>query len=288
MDRRPARGHIPYVLLSWLGGRRVTDGAWLAAILIVAGFAAYLLTQYSTPVPEPIARSLPVAHAESWIQANLTSSTPLSADARVAFDLGFYGFTDAHAVGTDGRGTQYWETDGFIVLTPAIRDVVSRSLERAAARTSTAPVAVFGGGADRVEVRMIVHSSASSLDERLAGDARDRAAAGSALMRNPRVTVDAAVRTPLGRGELDLRAAAVLALLAAKTDVHLAKVVTDKSEAAAGRPARTLTLTLRDAEALATTLRTLPAAYAPAGVRKVDAGTRLEWSVGLAPMSILA
>jgi hypothetical protein len=96
------------------------------------------------------------------------------------------------------------------------------------------------------------------------------------------------LRRPLGRGELDLRAATVLALLAAKTDVHLAKIVIDRSEAAAGRPARTLTLTLRDADALAATLHTLPAAYAPAGVRTAGATTRLDWSVGLAPMSILA
>jgi hypothetical protein len=288
MDRRPARGHTPYVLLSWLGDRRVSDGAWLAAILIVAGFAAYLLTKYSTPVPQPRGRSLPVVQAESWIQANLARETPLSADPRVAFDLRLYGFTAAHAVEVNGRGTQSWDTDEFIVSTPTIRDVVSRSLERAAARTSTEPVAVFGGAADRVEVRMIVHASASNLDEHLASDARDRATAGSALMRNPRVTLDAAMRRPLGSGELDLRAATVLALLAAKTNVHIAKILIDKSEAAAGRPARTLTLTLRDADALATTLHTLPAAYAPARVGKAGAATRLQWSVGLTPMSILA
>ncbi len=288
MDRRPARGHTPYDLLSWFGDRRMTDGAWLAAILIVAGFVAYLLMNYSTPVPEPTVSSLPVAQAESWLRANLARGTPLSADPRVAFDLGLHGFTATHAVEADGRGTQSWDTDDFVVSTPTIRDVISRSLERAAARTSTELVAVFGRAADRVEVRMIVHANASSLDERLANDARDRAAAGSALMRNPHVTLDAALCTPLGKGELDLRAAAVLALLATKTDVRITKIVTDRSEAAAGRPARTLTLTLRDADALATTLRTLPGAYAPASVRKADAGTRLEWSVGLAPMSILA
>jgi hypothetical protein len=157
-----------------------------------------------------------------------------------------------------------------------------------AARISTAPVAVFGGASDRVEVRMIVHAAASGLEVRLASDARDRAAAGSALTRNPRVMLDAALRRSLGRGELDLRAATVLALLAAKTDVHIAKIMTGGCEAAAGRPARTLTLTLRDGSALATTLHTLPAAYAPTGVTKTGAATRLQWSVGLAPMSILA
>jgi hypothetical protein len=287
MDRRPARGDAPYVLLSWLGTRRMTDGAWIAAILIVAGFAAYLLTTYSTPVPEPRARSVPVAQAESWIQANLARGTPLRADPRVAFDLGIYGFTAAHVIEADGRGTQSWYTDEFIVSTPTIREIVSRSLERAAARTSTAPVAVFGRAADRVEVRIIVHASASNLDEYLASDARDRAAAGGALMRNPRVTLNAALRRPLGSGELDLRAATVLALLAARTDVHITKIMTDESESAAGRPARTLSLTLRDADALATTLHALPGAYAPAGVSKAGAATRLEWSVGLAPMSIL-
>ncbi len=288
MDRRPPRGHTSYVLLSWLGERRMTDGAWLAAILIVAGFAAYQITNYSTPVPEPTARSLPVAQAESWIQANLARGTPLCADPLVTFDLGFSGFTAAHAVEVDGRGTQFWDADKFMVSTPTIRDVVSRSLERAAAWTSTELVAVFGDPADRVEVRMIMHTSVSSLDEHLASDASDRAAAGSAIMHNPRVTLGAGLRRPLGRGELDLRAATVLALLATKTDVHIAKIVIDRPEAAAGRPARTLILTLRDADALASTLRTLPAQYAPARVTKAGATTRLDWSVGLAPMSILA
>ena len=287
MVRRPARGHTPYVLLGWLGGRRVTDGAWVTAILIAAGFGAVLLTKSSTPVPEPSITSLPVAQAERWIQTNLPRGTTLSAEPRVASDLGVFGFTAAHAVKADGRGLQSWETDEFIVSTPTIRDVVSRSLGPASTRMSTEPVAVFGGAAERVEVRMIVHASASRLDDRLASDADDRATAGSELMGNPRVTLDATVRRPLGRGELDLRAATVLAVLAASTDVHIAKIVTDRSEAAAGRPARTLTLTLRDPGALAKTLRALPAAYAPAGVRTADGATQLTWSVGLAPMSIL-
>jgi hypothetical protein len=287
MDKRQAHGHTPYVLLSSLGDRRVVDGAWVAAMLVAAGIATYLLTRYSTPSPEPTVRSASVAQAESWIQANLARGTPLSADTAVAGDLGVYGFTGAHAVAADGRGTQYWNTDKFIVLTPTIREVVSRSLDRAAARISTERVAVFGGAADRVEVRMIVHASESSLDEYLAYDLRDRAAAGNAIMRNPRIGLDAAVRKSLGSGQLDLRAATLLALLAAKTDVHIAAIVTDRSEAAAGRPARRLTLTLRDPDALIETLHELPAAYAPSGVRRAGAVTRLEWSVGLAPMSIL-
>src|SRR6266516_637656 len=110
MDRRPARGHTPYVLLSWLGDRRVTDGAWVAAVLIGVGFVTYLLTNNSTPVPEPTVRSLPVAQAERWIQTNLARGTPLSADPGVTFDLGLYGFTAVHPVRADGRGMQYWDT----------------------------------------------------------------------------------------------------------------------------------------------------------------------------------
>jgi hypothetical protein len=288
MDKRPARGHTVYDLLSSLDDRRLSDGAWFAAVVIATAMVVYLLKQSSTPRPEPTVRSAPVTQAEGWIQANIARATPLSADPAVAVDLRVSGFTAAHAVEADGRGTQYWNADEFIVSTPRIREVVSRSLERAAARTSTEPVAVFGGAADRVEVRMIVHASASSLDERLARDARDRAAAGSALVHNPRVMLHGALRTLLGKGELDLRAATVLALLAARTDVHITEIVTDKSEAVAGRPARTLTVMLRDAKALATTLRTLPAAYAPARVGETGAATRLAWSVGLAPMSILA
>ena len=81
-----------------------------------------------------------------------------------------------------------------------------------------------------------------------------------------------------------MRAATVLALLATKTDVHVTRVALDKPEATAGRPVRTVTLSLRITSALAQTLRTLPVAYAPSHISAPVGGSReLTWSVGLAP-----
>ena len=81
-----------------------------------------------------------------------------------------------------------------------------------------------------------------------------------------------------------MRAATVLALLATNADVHVTRLALDQPEAAAGRPVRTVTLSLRNTSALAQTLRMLPLAYAPSHISAPAGGSReLSWSVGLAP-----
>lgn len=131
---------------------------------------------------------------------------------------------------------------------------------------------------------MIVPGSASSLEHRMARDARDRLSAGLALLANRRVTVDPGPREILRIGRLDTRALAVLTQLATNADVHLIGLGLARPEAAAGSPARTVTLSLRNWKALEDTLRMLPPAYAPSDVAKLPGGAReLTWSVGLAP-----
>ena len=100
---------------------------------------------------------------------------------------------------------------------------------------------------------------------------------------------DPGPRAVLRGGQLDMRAATVLALLATKTDVHVTGLALDQPEAAAGRPVRRATLSLRDTSALAETLRMLPLAYAPSDRSAPVGGSReLTWSVGLAPPGLLS
>ena len=252
-------------------------------VAICAGLIAYVLTPapstQPSPSPKTVAADTAVRQAQEWIEANLSRQTPLTADAAVADALAIDGFT-ADKYQSGGR----WDPDQFVVSTPAIHAAVSRHLAASAARISSVPVAVFGPATRQVEVRMIVPGSASSLDHRLARDARDRLAAGHALLASHRVTADPGPREILRDGQLDIRAAAVLTQLATKADVHITHLALDKYEAAAGSPARTMTISLRDTKALSETLRMLPPTYAPSSVVKASARSReLTWSVGLAP-----
>ena len=272
--------------LTSLGTRRVVVavvGACAAAVLLAAGAALYITTRGSSPhrapTPRLVAVNTPVRQAEAWIKANLSRAAPISADARVAAALDQEGFS-AHTFRAGGR----WGADRFLVSSPAIRAEVTLGLAASAARISSVPLAVFGPAAGRVEVRMVVPGSTSSLDARMARDAHDRVGAGRALLANPRVTTDPAPQAVLRDGRLDMRAATALALLATNTDVHVKRLALDQPEAAAGRPARTVTLSVRNTSALTQTLRMLPHAYAPSGVSAPVGGScELTWSVGLAP-----
>jgi hypothetical protein len=267
-----------------LGARRAVVAVCAAVVLVAVSVGVYITTRGSPPhraPPRPslVAANTPVRQAEAWIKASISRDAPLSAEASVAATLGAEGFS-AHSFPAAGP----WYADRFLVSTPAIRTDVRLSLAASTGWISSVPVAVFGPAAGRVEVRMIVPGSGSSLEARMARDAHDRVAAGRALLANPRVTADPGPQAVLGGGRLDMRAAAVLALLATKTDVHVARVALDKSEAAAGRPVRTVALSLRKASVLAETLRMLPQAYAPSDISGPVGGSReLTWSVGLAP-----
>lgn len=262
--------------------RRAAGGACTALAALAAGGIAYLLTPGPSPqslAPGTVATDSVVQQAETWIEANLSRQSPLTADANVADALAVAGFT-TDKFPAAGR----WNADRIVVSTPAVHSEITRHLAASAARISSVPVAVFGPATRQVEVRMIVSGSASSLEHRMARDARDRLAAGKALLANRRLTADPQPRQVLRAGGLDLRATAVLTLLAAKADVHVTRLGLDTPEAAAGSPARTVTLSLRSWKSLTETLRMLPPAYAPSDIAATFGGYReLTWSVGLAP-----
>ena len=263
--------------------RQVIGVACTAVAALGVGVVAYYLARAPSPphatASGAVAVDPAVQQAETWIEANLSRQSPLTADASVADALALAGFT-TDKFPAAGR----WDANRIVVSTPAIHGDITRHLAASAARISSVPVAVFGPATRQVEVRMIVSGSASSLEHRMARDASDRVTAGKALLANRRLTADSEPRQVLRAGGLDLRATAVLALLATKADVHITQVGLDTPEAAAGSPARTVTLSLRSWKALTETLRMLPPAYAPSEIAATFGGYRtLTWSVGLAP-----
>ncbi|HEY3716305.1 MAG TPA: hypothetical protein VGL39_17395 [Jatrophihabitantaceae bacterium] len=264
--------------------RRAVVAVCAVGVLAAGGLTAYVLTHRSssTPTAAPSRPSTStIQQAETWIRANLARSARVRTDSTVASDLLFSGYT---ATGVLTSIDSQDAGDSLLVTTPEIREHARKSLADVASRISPLSVASFGTGSGQVEIALLVDGNAASLSQRLARDSNERRMADRALLANPRVVTDPAIRPWLADGRLDLRAATVVALLASRTDVRLTRVTLDRAEAPLARPARTLTLSMTDPAALAAVQRALPAAYAPARVSTLPGGARqLTWSVGLAP-----
>jgi hypothetical protein len=258
----------------------------VVAVGLIAGILAYLVRRQdaSTPgggalPPSEPAQTVSVQQAGTWLRTNVAANTPVCGDATVVAQLSQAGFT---AVGSC-RSNGSLNNDRFVVSTPDIRAAIAGRLAAAAGQRASMPVAAFGTGAGRVEVRMIVPGTQASLSARLTRDQHERALAAAALLHNPRVTTTADARAALRRGQLDMRAATLLALLTARTHVRIDTIMSRPPEEAAGRPARSITVSVADPAALTATTQMLTGDYTPALVTTASGGTRLDWPVGLAP-----
>jgi hypothetical protein len=287
LSRPPVVTETPATIMGRVPKPIVVACIVAAAGLICGGISAYLLTRHggSAPIGGALPSSAhirtistPVQQAETWITANVAADTPLCADRAVAAQLREAGFTAASSCRPNGTS----EENRFVVSTPDIRAAVAGSLA-AAGQGASLPVAVFGGSAERVEVRIVVPGAQAALSARLARDLDERALAAAALLHNPRITATASARAALRQGQLDIRAATLLALLAARTPFQVDTIMIRPPEQAAGRPVRSITVSVTDPAALTATTRMLTDDYIPTLVTAAAGGTRLDWPVGLAP-----
>jgi hypothetical protein len=183
-------------------GRRVPKPILVAsivavAVLIIGGTTAYLLTRNGGSAPvggappsSAHARTVntPVRQTETWITANVAADTPVCGDQAVAAQLGKAGYTAASTCRPDGS----FGENRFVVSTPDIRAAIAVSLAAAVRQRASLPMAVFGTGAERVTVRMVVPGAQTALAARLAHDLHDRALAAAALLHNRKLTAAAA------------------------------------------------------------------------------------------------
>jgi hypothetical protein len=146
------------------------------------------------------------------------------------------------------------------------------------------PLALFGTGAGQLAVEQIMNMSAAERSSRVDADQMGRRLAGASLTQNQQLTMDDSIRGTLRSGGLDLRAATALAILAESSAVTLAALPIDPAEQAAGRPIRSITITLSDPAALARVISTLGDAYRPRTVQAgSDGSSTLTWAAAVAP-----
>lgn len=195
-----------------------------------------------------------------WVVANLPRTSRLLADVSMRDTLVKKGFASNLVIDFDaGPANDHYDyvLAGSAARTGAAAAVPGSVLAEAMSRSRA--VAVFGSSSDRVEVRQIL--SASDADNPV--DVSARAAAGRQLLLNPNVQAAPEVRTVLDAGDLDLRAATLVAALASGTTVRLLDVPQNAAEERAKAPVRSLRLAVDDQAALKNTLASLPAQFRP-------------------------
>ncbi|MBB5786634.1 hypothetical protein [Jiangella mangrovi] len=259
-----------------------------AAVLVVAVAATWPGELRPLLRDNPIA---PVEQAERWLEANVPRDGRLVVDHTMRADLLRSGFgaggvlpftsfrtaelpAEARPLGAAVPVAQRfeprppgWTHYDYVVSTAALRaDDTDRPDVRAALAEST-PVAEFGTGDDRVEIRAI-HPFGREVAEAVAADERRRVqyAAGQ-LMRNDALTFDAAAREIAAAGRIDPRLVIVLGKLSGTHELDIALPALPGEDAGTRRQLVLSGLPTDDEAArLALWLLGQPAPFTPANV----------------------
>jgi hypothetical protein len=148
--------------------------------------------------------------AAKWVATQVSTSEIVSCDLEMCGELQDRGFPAGQLMvlsptAPDPLGSE------LVIATPAIQSQFGLRLA-----TVYAPqvLASFGSGPEQVVVRYIAPDGAAVFNAQLAKDRQDRITAGSLLLKNNNIQVNAATRTELLAGQVDPRLLVTLAQLA--------------------------------------------------------------------------
>jgi hypothetical protein len=243
---------------------------------MVGGGVLLLRGNSGTSVQLGVTTYATTSQAVSWTVTNLPHTVPLLADEAARGQLLVAGYPAAE-VDTLGPAASSRGRARYLIVTPGVRAAASQPGSPTAQLLATAlPVAVFGSGQTRVEV-----SQLDAMGEDLSVARQARVVAGAALLRNPGVRIPSALAPIASEGRLDLRAATLLAVLAARGQVVLSALSQDPSEALAGAPVRSIEFGLTaggGGQAVAATVQALPGQFRPQQLQaQPDGSFRIVW-----------
>lgn len=285
---QPRRRHVPFAAVGALAGA-------LAAPMWLATYRHELTADLDAPLRE----------AKRWIATNVPNDRRLLVSDGLWIDLVADGFPpdqlELDGVPGDaftGRGLTVAATavragladlEGLGGLTPHDLIASTRSLRAtstaasglAASLRRSVPLAIFGSGTNRVEIRQVIDDRATGPTPSSAGPVSALASptpaalvkAGAALARNPSIDFAVRARLALEAGEVDERLMATLAALAADRRLRVDEFPAIHAEAAAGMPRRAVVVlaeTAPEARALAAVFADQDPPYRPASI-EVDA-----------------
>jgi len=265
-------------LLAVLGAGVAVAALVLASALTWMGSGPDAQRGGASPAPNrpgaesPAAPNAAATAAARWAADNLPAGSAVLASSELAALL-----TGLHPSTTCPSG-------GFLLADDAVRIRATHQPTLADCLARSLPVARFEG---RVEIRHVMPDPDAAARTRKAGFT-DRSRAGTALASNSAIVMAAPTRRLIRAGALDLRAAAVLAALAARHPIAVLSVIGDPPEVAAGLPARTVEVVYPDLDGLFAVVRAVAPDYRPSQVTPASNGSvRLSWPFRATPPGVL-
>ena len=240
-------------------GRRLRTGnngvRAVAAAVLVAVAAAGVIAQPrwrdTIDFLTTVDRDAPARDAEQWVLDNVPRTDRIVVDDVFWADLVAAGWnrndvgwfykldTDPAVQALNPHG---WKDYDYIIATSAVRQFPATFPQIHGALTGSVPVASFGVGTERVEVRRIDPTASGTTPPPAAAEP-ERVTVGAALAQ--RLGPDAAPATAdlLRAGRVDARVLATLSDFATVQPVKVADLPAEPGEDAAGRPRREVLLT---------------------------------------------
>jgi hypothetical protein len=271
-------------------------GAVVIAETVAAIIALTVLGSRSGPAHDVVTRSDAsspdasyIVAAVSWADHELPHGAAIVADPRVSSAMTAQGFR--HLITADparAHGTEIRPAADYVVSTEALRRAAATDSGVQNALRSSVPVAAFGSGTQGVVVRQVSKLSAAKVAALRSADRQSRRTAEHQLLANPAVLATGTALSALRQGELDIRCAAVLALMASTGKVELISVDVNAAEQAAGLPARTVDVRSAAPLRVQALLEKVPPAYRP--IRDVDrpnGAHRMTWPIDPTPSPVL-
>lgn len=230
----------------------------------------------SAPGPEPSPVS--GAAAADWIMANVGFEHVVACDVTICGLLRERGFPETSLVVVHSGLTEVERAD-LVVVGDVLRGQFGSGL---AAITAAEPLAVFTAGSSTVTITPVTLDGPRAYSARLTADRAARRQAGAALLRNPRITADAAARTSLTEGLVDTRVCALLAVLGGSHHITIGSFTGLSPGAGPDRPFTGVVLSTVDtvpagggaprAAALRAIVRAQQPPYSPLSVTPVAVG----------------
>lgn len=208
---------------------------WLTAATVAAALTAGAV---ATPLWAVQLRGLfladldrPMREAQSWVTDNVRPDQRVLVDDAVWVDLVRDGLprqnvvwyykadTDSDVIALAPNG---WQDYDYVLVTQALRRSAGSAPTVDQALENGTRTAVFGDGESRVEVVRVDPRGAAELDAATDRDQQARAAAGTALLENPRLDVAPEAAELLRTGQADSRVVSLLAAAAGVRDLTVA------------------------------------------------------------------
>jgi hypothetical protein len=200
----------------------------------VAGSLAAVAVEHFSRSPAASAAVARREAAAAWVAGQVSRDVTVSCDAVMCAALKAHGFPAGQLVML-GPTSPDPVPSVLVVETAAVRGLFG---SHPAITWAPAILASFGSGTAAITVRVVAPHGVAAYQTALNADLAARKTSGAALLKYPRITVSATVRSQLVAGQVDSRLLLALALLAGREPVDIVRFGNPGPGASPGVPLR--------------------------------------------------